>query len=71
VAEVGVLNADLLELLTAPSQLLVDVVGRHHGTVGEPNLFPIEGYSGRNFLFIYHNSSLQLSTDFCNVNIAD
>ena len=36
VAEVGVLDADLLELLAAPPQLLVDVVGGYHRAVGGP-----------------------------------
>ncbi len=50
VAEVGVLDADLLELLTAPAQLLVNVVGGHHGAVGEPHLFPVQWYcSGNSF----------------------
>ena len=46
VAEVGVLDADLLELLTAPPELLVDVVRRHHRAVREPHLVPVEGHRG-------------------------
>ncbi len=44
VAEVGVLDAELLELLAAPAQLLVDVIGGHHGAVGEPYLVPAQGH---------------------------
>ena len=47
-AEVGVLDADLLVLLTAPAQLLVDIVGGYHGAVGEPHLFPVQWYRGGN-----------------------
>jgi hypothetical protein len=46
VSEVGVLNANLLELLTAPSQFLVDVVGGYHRAVGEPHFFPVQWYRG-------------------------
>ena len=50
VAEVGVLDADLLVLLTAPAQFLVHVIGGYHGAVGEPHLFPVQWYcSGNSF----------------------
>ncbi len=51
VAEVGVFNADLLELLAAPSQFLVNVVGGNHWAVGEPHLFPVQWYRGGNSFF--------------------
>ena len=41
-AEERVLHAELLELLAAPTELLVDVVGRHHRTVREPHLVPVQ-----------------------------
>ena len=41
-AEVGVLHAELLELLTAPAELLVDVVRRDHRAVGEEHLVPVQ-----------------------------
>ena len=37
-----VLHADLLELLPGPPQFLVDVAGRHEGTVGVVHLLPIQ-----------------------------
>ena len=46
-AEVGVLHADLLELLPAPAQLLVHVVRRHHRAVGEVHLVPAQRHGGR------------------------
>ena len=50
VAEVGVVDADLLELLAAPAQLLVHVVRGHHRAVGEPDLVPVERNGGRDTL---------------------
>jgi len=50
VTEVGVVDANLLELLASPTELLVDVVGRDHRAVGEPHLFPIQRYGGRHSL---------------------
>ena len=55
VAEIGVLDADLLELLTAPPQLLVDIVRGYHGAVGEPHLFPIQRYRA-GFLDSFHHT---------------
>ena len=55
VAEVGVLDADLLELLTAPPQFLVDIVGGYHGAVGEPHLFPVQRYRGGFLNLFCHN----------------
>ena len=49
-AEKGVLDADLLELLPGPPQLLVDVAGGHEGTIGVVHLFPIQRYRAE-FLF--------------------
>ena len=46
VAEVGVLDADLLVLLAAPAQLLVHVVGGDHRAVGEPDLVPVQRDGG-------------------------
>ena len=54
VAEVGVLHADLLELLAAPAQLLVHVVGGHHGAVGEPDLVPVQRHRGAHSLCLSH-----------------
>ena len=45
-AEVGVIHADLLELLAAPPEFLVDVVRRHHRTVGEEHLVPSQRHRG-------------------------
>ena len=60
VAEVGVLDADLLELLTAPPQLLVNVVGGYHRAVGEPHLFPVQWYGGRYSFCGSHGCSFSL-----------
>ncbi len=49
-AEVGVLDAQLLELPAAPAQFLVDVVGRHHRAVREPHLVPIQWNGGGDLL---------------------
>ena len=57
-AEVGVLDADLLELLAAPAQLLVDVVGRHHRAVGEPHLVPVQRDRGGHSLLLGHAALL-------------
>jgi hypothetical protein len=53
--EVGVFNTDLLELLTAPSQFLVNVVGRHHGAIGEPHFFPVQWHRGTYSFWCSHN----------------
>ena len=44
VAEVGILDADLLVFLATPAQLLVYVVSGNHGAVGEPHLIPVQRY---------------------------
>ncbi len=62
-AEVGVLDADLLVLLTAPAQLLVDIVSRHHRAVGVPHLFPVQWYCCGNF-FCSHSFLLFGMTGF-------
>jgi hypothetical protein len=54
VAEVSVLDPDLLELLTAPSQFLVDVVGGYHRAVGEPHFFPVQWYGGGFLSWLCH-----------------
>ncbi len=60
VAEVGVLDADLLVLLTAPAQFLVDVVGGHHGAVGEPHLVPVQRHRRADSLLSGHHLVLSL-----------
>jgi hypothetical protein len=71
VAEIGVLGADLLVLLSAPPQLLVNVVGGYPGAVGEPHFFPVQWYCcgfpgllGHNYLF-----SLFIVTLISNVEV--
>ena len=54
VAEVGVLDADLLELLAAPAELLVHVVGGHHGAVGEPDFVPVQRHRGGDSFCLSH-----------------
>ena len=39
---VGILHAELLELLLGPSELLVHVAGGHKHAVGVPDLFPVQ-----------------------------
>ena len=46
--EVRVLDAELLELLTTPPQLLVHVVRRNHRAVREVHLVPPQRHRGRN-----------------------
>ena len=55
VAEVGILDANLLELLTAPPQFLVNVVCGYHGAIGEPHLFPVQRYRGGLLFLLCHN----------------
>ena len=50
-AEIGVIDPDFLEVRLTLPQLLVDVVGRHHGAVREVHFFPVQRYSAK-FLFV-------------------
>jgi hypothetical protein len=54
-AEVGVLHADLLELLPDPAECLVDIAGGHDGTIGVPDLFPIQGGRAQFLGFLAHD----------------
>jgi MscS family membrane protein len=42
-AEIGVLDADLLELFAHPAERLVDIAGGHDRAVRVPGLFPVQG----------------------------
>ena len=65
VPEVGVLDADLLELLPAPPKLLVDVVRRDHGAVGEPDLVPAQRDGGGDPLHLFGDTHRTTSASSC------
>ena len=57
-AQEGVLDAELLELLTGPAQLLVDVARRHQGAVGVVDLAPVQGNGAALRGHVSHSGSL-------------